>query len=146
MADFAHWATACETRVWPQGTFLAAFNRNQEDAITAVIEGDDAISQLCAFMAGRKEWEGTATALLAALESGAGEKVCKVKGWPKSARSLSGKMRRAAPALRKVGISIAYSPGRARGRLIRITADPAAQFASQPSSASLEATSSDAQQ
>jgi hypothetical protein len=45
------------------------------------------------------------------------------KSWPKSARALSGRLRRAAPFLRKIGIEIDYSKeGRARTRIIHITA------------------------
>ena len=40
MADFALWATACETALWPAGTFEAAYNSNRDEAIEAVIEAD----------------------------------------------------------------------------------------------------------
>jgi hypothetical protein len=37
MADFAMWATACETAVWPAGTFLRAYEANRRAAIETVI-------------------------------------------------------------------------------------------------------------
>jgi hypothetical protein len=37
MADFALWATACETAFWPAGTFLRAYEANRRAAIETVI-------------------------------------------------------------------------------------------------------------
>ncbi len=33
MADFALWATACETGLWPAGTFTLAYAANRKAAI-----------------------------------------------------------------------------------------------------------------
>ncbi len=61
-------------------------------------------------MAERKEnWEGTAQELLAKLDVVVGEKAAKERSWPKKPNTLSGKLRRIAPALRKVGIHITAS-------------------------------------
>ena len=38
MADFALWATACETALWPAGTFTRAYDANRKAAIEDVIE------------------------------------------------------------------------------------------------------------
>ena len=38
MADFARWATACETALWPEGTFETAYGHNRRTAIEEVIE------------------------------------------------------------------------------------------------------------
>ena len=40
MADFALWATACETALCPAGTFWAAYCGNRDDAVENVIEAD----------------------------------------------------------------------------------------------------------
>jgi hypothetical protein len=40
MADFALWATACETAFWPSGTFLRVYDANRRGAIEGVIEAD----------------------------------------------------------------------------------------------------------
>src|SRR5215467_1344130 len=40
MADFALWATACETAFWPAGTFLHAYEMNRKAAIENVVEAD----------------------------------------------------------------------------------------------------------
>ena len=67
MATFAKFAAACETAFWPEGTFLAAYEVNAENAVDDVIEADVTVSTFRAFMADREEWKGTATELLAAL-------------------------------------------------------------------------------
>ncbi|MEZ5782392.1 MAG: hypothetical protein R3D70_12345 [Rhizobiaceae bacterium] len=72
-------------------------------------------------MTERTEWTGTASDLLGALEA-AGERIAKSKTWPDSPRALSGRLRRAATFLRKIGIDIGFErEGRARTRTIRIT-------------------------
>ena len=69
----------------------------------------------------RTEWTGTASDLLGALSEEVGETVRRAKIWPATARALSGRIRRAATFLRKVGIDIAFErEGRARTRTIRI--------------------------
>ncbi|HXF87791.1 MAG TPA: hypothetical protein VNK48_05510 [Xanthobacteraceae bacterium] len=123
MADFALWATACETSLWPAGTFWSAYCGNRDEAVEGVIEADPIASAVRALLARRTEWTGTASDLLGALEQMAGERVAKAKSWPDSPRALAGRLRRAATFLRKVGIEIGFGrEGRARTRVIRITA------------------------
>lgn len=126
MADFALWATACETALWPAGTFWAAYSSNREDAVEGVIDADPIAAAVRALMAARTEWTGTASELLGALGVMAGERVAKAKTWPDSPRALAGRLRRAATFLRKIGIEIGFGrEGRARTRVIRITTAPA---------------------
>ena len=40
MADFALWATACETALWPAGTFSSAYSGNRDEAVEDVIDAD----------------------------------------------------------------------------------------------------------
>src|SRR3712207_5767202 len=40
MADFALWATACETALWPSGTFWSAYCGNRDEAVDGVIDAD----------------------------------------------------------------------------------------------------------
>jgi hypothetical protein len=40
MADFALWAAACETALWPAGTFARAYAANRRTAIEGMIEAD----------------------------------------------------------------------------------------------------------
>jgi Toprim domain len=146
MASFYRWLTACETALWPKGTFAAAFEVNVRDATEDVIEGEKAAFQLRLFMTERGEWGGTATQLLVELihyvrrpvreaeaayakatEAGKYSEKAEVEkaaaelrearekardvlsdGWPKAANALSGKLKRASPALRKAGVVIEW--------------------------------------
>jgi len=122
MADFALWATACETALWPAGTFCAAYCGNRDEAVEGVIEADSIAAAVRALMARRTEWTGTASELPSALAEMAGERPAKSKTWPDSPRALAGHLRRAATFLRKVGIEISFErDGRSRTRIIRIT-------------------------
>ncbi len=48
MADFALWATACETALWPTGTFWSAYVGNRDAAVEDVIEADPVAAAACA--------------------------------------------------------------------------------------------------
>ena len=125
MADFALWATACETALWPAGTFWSAYCGNRDEAVEGVIDADPIATAVRAVMATRTVWTGTASDLLGALAEVAGERVAKSKTWPDSPRALAGRLRRAATFLRKIGIEIGFErEGRARTRTIHITTDP----------------------
>jgi hypothetical protein len=128
MADFALWATACETALWSSGTFWTAYCGNREEAVDGVIDADPIAAAVRALMTMRREWTGTASNLLGALAELAGERLAKSKAWPDSPRALAGRLRRSATFLRKIGIEIGFErEGRARTRMIRIvtTGNPA---------------------
>jgi hypothetical protein len=122
MADFALWVTACETVIWPAGTFWSAYCGNRDDAVEGVIDADPIATAVRAIMATRTVWTGTASDLLGALAEVVGERVSKSKTWPDGPRALAGRLRRAATFLRKIGIEIGFErEGRARTRTINIT-------------------------
>jgi hypothetical protein len=122
MADFALWATACETALWPAGTFWSAYCGNRDEAVEGVIDADPIATAVRAIMATRTVWTGTASDLLGALAEVVGERVAKSKTWPDGPRFLAGRLRRAATFLRKIGIEIGFGrEGRARTRTINIT-------------------------
>jgi hypothetical protein len=122
MADFALWATACETAFWTAGTFWSAYCGNRDEAVEGVIDADPIAAAVRAVIAARTEWTGTASDLLGALAEVAGERAAKSKTWPDSPRALAGRLRRAATFLRKIGIDIGFGrEGRARTRIIHIT-------------------------
>ena len=131
MADFTLWATACETVLWPSGTFWSAYCGNRDEAVRDVIDADPVAAAVRAMMQAGTErtvWTGTASDLLGALAGEVSERVTKSKTWPDNPRALSGRLRRAATNLRKIGIDIAFErEGRARTRTIVITptGDPA---------------------
>jgi hypothetical protein len=122
MADFALWATACETVLWPTGTFWSAYCGNRDEAVEGVIDADPIATAVRAVMATRTVWTGTASDLLGALAEVVGERVAKSKTWPDGPRALAGRLRRAATFLRKIGIEIGFGrEGRARTRTINMT-------------------------
>lgn len=122
MADFAVWATACETALWPAGTFWSAYCGNRDDAVEGVVEADPVAAAVRAMMETQREWTGTASELLGALAEVAGERIANSKGWPDSPRALAGRLRRAATFLRKLGLEVTFTKkGHTRTRLIRIT-------------------------
>jgi hypothetical protein len=122
MADFALWATACETTLWPPGTFLRVYDANRRAAIEGVIEADPVAAFVREIMAGRSTWIGTATDLLRARIAARKDVPDRTGGWPRNPRALAGRLRRCQTFLRTVGIDIAFSrEGRTGSRMIRMT-------------------------
>jgi hypothetical protein len=96
MADFALWATACETAFWPAGTFLRAYEANRRAAIENVIEADPVATRVRDIMAAQTTWAGNASDLLRIGADPAGNGGSpRDPGWPKSPRALAGRLRRA---------------------------------------------------
>src|SRR5262245_16321478 len=124
MADFALWASACETAFWPAGRFAQAYQANRRAAIEDLIDADPVAARIREIMANRSTWTGSASDLLRAgaaladlrLPSGAAV-------WPKNPRALAGRLRRAQAFLRVLGIHISFGrEGRAGTRVITIHA------------------------
>jgi hypothetical protein len=126
MADFALWATACETAFWPVGTFWAAYCGNRDEVVDGIIDADPVAAALRVVMATKQtEWTGTASELLDLLTKAVDERVAKAKTWPGSPRALAGRLRLAATFLRQAGIEISFKKeGRTRTRIIRVITVP----------------------
>ena len=126
MADFALWATACETAFWPAGTFAQAYQANRRAAIEDLIDADPVAAWVREIMANRNTWTGSASDLLRAGAALAGPGLSSgAAAWPKNPRALAGRLRRAQTFLRTFGIEIAFSrEGRAGTRTIHMTAAP----------------------
>jgi hypothetical protein len=128
MADFAIWATACETAYWPEGTFMKAYLKNRDEAEEMVLEADPVGQAIIKMMhdepivkdewhgAGYENqpkpvplpvtnglWRGTAEDLLAALVPYANTKS---QFWPELSSALGTKVRKISPALRNAGFSV----------------------------------------
>src|SRR6516162_618657 len=123
MADFALWATACETAFWPAGTFARAYRANRRAAVEDLIEADPVAARVRTIMANRRMWTGSASDLLRAgadppadgLSSGG-------PGWPKNPRALAGRLRRAQTFLRTMGIEMTFRrEGRGGARTIKLS-------------------------
>jgi len=136
MADFAAWATACEGVIWEPGAFLDAYRENRAETDETVIEADLVAMAVRSLMVDLPSWAGTAKELLSKLAAIAGEPAAKMKSWPTAPRALSGRLRRAAPNLRRIGISIVFEERQAKGRPISITAERRSVRPSRPSSPS----------
>lgn len=102
MADFALRAAACETTLWPEGTFERAYEANREKASAMALAADPVSEHVIDFMKTRGEWQGTMTELLAELREGKDGRP--PDGFPTQPNRLSSTMRRLAPDLRKQGI------------------------------------------
>jgi hypothetical protein len=114
MADFALWATACESAFRPAGTIEAAFFNNRRNAIENIVDADPVAALVRELMADKPQWTGSASNL---LQIGANR-----SGWPKNPRVLAGRLRRAQTFLRTLGIEIVFGrEGRLGTRTIRIT-------------------------
>jgi hypothetical protein len=98
-----------------------AYTGNRDQAAADVIDADLVATAVHALIATSGQWTGTATGLLAALAEKVGEKA-KAKTWPTSPRALSGRLRRAAANLRRIGIDVTFDrgDGRKRERIITI--------------------------
>jgi hypothetical protein len=115
MADFAVWATACESAFQPPGTFEAAYSNNRRATIENMVDADPVATCVCEIMAEQAHWRGSASDL---LQAGTNR-----FGWPKSPRALAGRLRRAQAFLRTLGIEIVFGrEGRLGTRTITITA------------------------
>src|SRR5204862_8350557 len=109
----------------PGGTFWSAYCGNRDDAVEGVIDADPIATAVRAVMATQTVWTGTASDLLGTLAEVVGDRIAKSKDWPDSPRALSGRLRRAATFLRKIGIELSFGlEGRARTRTINITVTP----------------------
>jgi putative DNA primase/helicase len=132
MADFAKWATAAAPALgWEPQVFLDAYVQNRDDAHALAVEGS-AVAQAVHTLAGKeKHWGGTATELLVALKAQAVLGPESLQGLPKNARALSAALRRLAPDLRALGVTITFSrdPDTLRTRRIDIQGEQAAPSA-----------------
>jgi hypothetical protein len=116
MADFAIWATAAEEGIGlAPGDFMAAYNANRTDANDLAVEACPVgkaiigmVESLGASDPDANHWSGTATDLLTELSDRVGEQTCRSTAWPKSARSMTGAVRRLAPNLRAAGVKVEF--------------------------------------
>ena len=123
MADFAQAVTACETKLWPAGTFRTAYDVNRAEIVEALIEADPVASAVRLLMVRRQFWEGQASDLDNLLRAITGN-LEGAKNWPADPRILANTLRQLAPSLLKIGIDVRFHRARDRDRkrLITITA------------------------
>jgi len=122
MADFAKWATACESGFGLKpGAFMDAYTINRTHAVEMGIESDLVGQAILSMMETCPEWEGTAADLLDFLEKEISDKLSRSKAWPKVPNALSNRLNRLAPTLRQIGVEVErYREGNTRRRVVRI--------------------------
>ncbi len=134
MADFALWVVAAEPACpWPVGTFLDAYAENRHGAVEATLDGDPVADVVRAIA----PWTGTATELLAELNTRTPETITKRKGWFTRSRQVSDALRRLAPGLRRVGVEVDFTRQAHTGRrMIALAIENAGSSASPASPSS----------
>jgi len=117
MADFSKWITAAESALpWATGDFLRAYRANRMSANELAVEASSVAEAVRALA---RPWSGTATELLAALNSQLGDKR-PPKNWPDAPRALTNRLRNIAPDMRAMGIDVQLPDGRNHDRTIYI--------------------------
>jgi len=110
MADFERLIEAASPRMgWPAGWFSSIYQGNRDELDAGAIEADPVASALISFIHDDEPrgWAGTATRLLDLLSPKVGESIRRSRGWPQTPIKLSNDLARAAPLLRRHGITIA---------------------------------------
>lgn len=117
MADFARVLAALDDVMgWDT---LAGFAGIGDDLAHDVVAADPVACAVVEMMSGRETWTGQAGQLLAALTT---DERSRLKAWPRSPVAMTGALKRAAVALRSVGIDADLSDQRSRsGRAWTIT-------------------------
>jgi hypothetical protein len=121
MADFARWICAAEEGLgWSQGSFLVAYAANRHEAVQLSAEFNPVATAIVELIEKTDTWEGTAGELLVKLtevaDSGDGPPL----GWPRTPRSMSNALNRAAATIRRLDIVIERLPRTSGRRLMRL--------------------------
>ena len=120
MADFARLACAAAPAFgWTADDMLDALEVNRAASVAGVIEADPVAEAVQRFIDEKKRWEGTASDLLMQLGMEVAEDTKRERSWPRRPIQLSMALKRAAPALRRIGITIetARSAGTGQRRI-----------------------------
>src|SRR5262249_12670360 len=110
MADFALWATACESAFRPAGSLQTAYYNYPRDAIDNIVDAASVAAYVRELIADRAQWTGSASDLLqVGMNIGGNARAAWIRsGWPRSPRALAGRLRRAQTPLRALGIEIVF--------------------------------------
>ena len=123
MADFTLWGEAVAQSVgWSPGTFVSAYRDNRRAVSVAALEESHLAEAIVSLNKYHGAFKGTMTQLLEALAGYTGSCRLTVPGWPKTANIAAAELRRIAPLLRMVGVSVTFERGRTGNRLISIVA------------------------
>jgi hypothetical protein len=127
MADFARVLAAVDqVQGWDT---LSAYLATSANVATDALEGDPFGAAVAALVDQAGTWRGTAAQLLETL---AAPGMVRPPGWPKDATRAGGRLKRLAPLLRSIGITVddtQRSPGKQRHRLYVLSRTEAAASA-----------------
>ncbi len=105
MADFARWTAAAAPALgWGIDDILRAFEDNQNSGARVVLESNPLTSSL--YAVALDGFDGTSTELLAAINDKVESYDRPARGWPRTANTLSGQVRRLAGPLRSIGACV----------------------------------------
>jgi hypothetical protein len=141
MADFALIGVAVERVMhWKAGSFLDAYEDNQNAHHVAAMEADGLAALVLTFAQTELEWSGTPSDLLEALRAFESERDANRKGkhqscLPKLPNQMTGRLSRSAPNLRAMGVTLESERTRsARNLTLRYTSPEPTGKPSSPSS------------
>jgi len=107
MGDFCIWAEAAGPAFgWKPGQFTEAYQGNRDTAVSMTVTADPVAEAILAMIDDVRGWEGKATELLDQLNLRVSDQIRRSDQWPKAPNILSNKLRRAAPALRSMGLEV----------------------------------------
>ena len=108
MADFAQFASDCETAFWPMGTVIKAYQGNLAAAADSMLDTTPTTAVLMRWLGAlpTRRWRGGHSELLAVLTNAASEQEKSMRSWPRTASHLSNVLARFAPPLRLRGFKI----------------------------------------
>jgi hypothetical protein len=111
MADFATWVVACEPALpWKEGEFMRVYRQATEAVMIESLECDSFAAAVIKLAADTGRTDLTPTNLWKTLNDREGIDERRIPlGWPKSANGVKTKLKRFAPQLRKVGVSVEFS-------------------------------------
>jgi hypothetical protein len=115
MADFAIWVTAAAPALgWSDDHFMSIYTANREQAHELALDAYPVAAALRA-LAERGDWSGTAAELLETLTAAADDATKRTRSWPTTPRYLGAVLRRLAPNLRSVGVTLEFLDRRELG-------------------------------
>jgi len=108
LADFTKFVEAGGVKAWGwmPGHFTRGFLDNRKGAAASAVERSTVGGLILQLLATSESWEGTASELYDDLDVLADDKIRRRKDFPGSPDSLSTRLRRLAPQLRKQGIDV----------------------------------------
>jgi len=112
MADLIVFMTAVERGMeWKEGSFTEAYSENNRTSMMDLAAADPLVEAIRKILDGGP-FKGTASELLTRIRARLPEHERQQKGIPHRPNSLSGHLRRLAPALRELGIEVTLEAGR----------------------------------